>query len=229
MRIQKRLAMMLFTICLMFALGVPAYAREVPDTAKTGSVSVTMEYEGKAVPSGALTMYQVGEIKKDDGSYVFTAAGAFQESGTDLSDPSSPELAKRLAAFASDRNLPGREIEIGRDGTAFAGNLSAGLYLIVQTEAADGYEAVSPFLVSIPMNEDGVYLYDVDATPKLDTLTQAEPEPENPGKPAKPSSPRLPQTGQLNWPVPVMAVLGMCLLLAGFALRFGKKGTAYER
>lgn len=41
-----------------------------------------------------------------------------------------------------------------------------------------------------------------------------EPVPENPG----PGTPPLIQTGQLNWPIPVLAGLGVLLLLVGFAL-----------
>lgn len=40
---------------------------------------------------------------------------------------------------------------------------------------------------------------------------------------------RLPQTGQINWPVPVLAVSGGVLFLSGLILRQqGKKDTAEE-
>ncbi len=38
--------------------------------------------------------------------------------------------------------------------------------------------------------------------------------------------PRLPQTGQMNWPVPVLAVSGAVMFLAGMCLRlYGRKGS----
>ena len=43
--------------------------------------------------------------------------------------------------------------------------LELGLYLIVQTEASKGYEPINPFLVSLPMAEDGKWNYAVDASP----------------------------------------------------------------
>lgn len=64
-----------------------------------------------------------------------------------------------------------------------------------------------------------------------------EPEnPNNPGGPDSPGGPRenpqpelprdtivlLPQTGQLNWPVPVLAVLGLGTFSLGWKLRYGK-------
>lgn len=68
-----------------------------------------------------------------------------------------------------------------------------------------------------------------DSTPtptEPDTPTPPDPEdqPVDPVEPpdAPPTPPvgpeKLPQTGQLKWPVPVLAALGMLLLLAGSIL-----------
>ena len=71
-------------------------------------------------------------------------------------------------------------------------------------------------LAGVPMEEDGVLRYDVDASPKVEL--EKEPEPTSTTPPA-PTDPRLPYTGQLNWPVPVLTVLGLGLLALGLALR----------
>ena len=47
---------------------------------------------------------------------------------------------------------------------------------------------------------------------------EKEPEPTSTTPPA-PTDPRLPYTGQLNWPVPVLTVLGLGLLALGLARR----------
>ncbi len=49
-----------------------------------------------------------------------------------------------------------------------------------------------------------------------------EPVPGNPG-PGTPGEPPLIQTGQLNWPIPVLAGLGVVLLLVGFVLVNAKR------
>ena len=41
-------------------------------------------------------------------------------------------------------------------------------------------------------------------------------------------TPELPKTGQLDWPVPVLAVLGLCMIVAGWALRRSGKKEQYE-
>ena len=48
-------------------------------------------------------------------------------------------------------------------------------------------------------------------------------EPDDPTDPTEPDEPQLPQTGQLNWPVPVMAMGGALLLILGFLLRVSSK------
>ena len=60
-------------------------------------------------------------------------------------------------------------------------------------------------------------------------LNQTEPketEPTEPTKPTNPTTPttppKLPQTGQLWWPVPVLAVVGMVIFLAGYLRSRGK-------
>lgn len=68
--------------------------------------------------------------------------------------------------------------------------------------------------------EDGVYQYDVTAAIK----SELEKEPETTVPPTtKPSDSSLPQTGQLNWPIPILVVLGLGLFIAGWLLRFARK------
>lgn len=248
MQLKKRISALLLAFLLWESIPAMAYARQLPDATREGTISITMTYDGAAVSGGALTLYQVGQVWEEDGDQRFVLTADFAESGILLDDISSPGLAELLAEYASRQRLDGEETEIGGDGRAAFGGLALGLYLVVQTQAADGYEAIAPFLVSVPIYEDGTYLYEVDATPKMGILTEAaDPEPTipeptapEPTTPAPtvpetapsetagteiitpgPTPPTLPQTGQLNWPVPALAVLGLCLFLAGWMLRFG--------
>lgn len=45
--------------------------------------------------------------------------------------------------------------------------------------------------------------------------------------PAPAAQTTLPQTGQLNWPVPVLTVAGLLLILVGWYLRSGRQEKAY--
>lgn len=219
-----------------------------PDLSATGSISVTLACEGTAVPGGTLVLYRVGDLIGTGGEYGFVLTEEFENSGMSLMDPGSVTLAESLADYVSEKSMVGTEIAVGEDGTAKYANLTVGLYLVVQSLAAEGYETISPFLVSIPLYEDGTYIYDVDASPKVSGVQKTSPtEPENPTDPKKPNNPNhpgtpttpenpspipstpsqsgtptLPQTGQLKWPVPVLASLGLCLFLLGFWLRLDR-------
>lgn len=221
MQLNKRISALpfavylLFALCLLFAVSMPVFARQMPDSSETCSVSITMSYDGAGVPGGTLTLYRVGSAVEENGNYSYVSAGDFAECDADFSDLSAADLVNDLAAYAESENLNGTTMEIDRAGKAVFSDLEPGLYLIVQNRAADGYEALSPFLVSLPVYENGSYVYDADASPKVELRQKTKTE----APPSTPSSPTLPQTGQLNWPVPVLAALGLLLFACGWVMK----------
>lgn len=226
MRIQKRLTTLFLAAFLLCSVSIAASAHKAPDPSQKGSISVQMAYGDQPVAGGSLTLYRVGDVKEDDGSYSFALSGDFTASEADLADISSAKPAQELAQYAESRELPGKTAQIGDDGKVSFTGLKLGLYLLVQNETADGYYKADPFMVSVPMNENGAYIYTVDASPKVEL--QKAPIPKTPDTP-KPTNPGLPQTGQLNWPIPVLAILGLGLFGAGWLLCFGRKRGCYEK
>lgn len=232
---KRQITVLLTVLVLLHTVCVSASAAAVPDLTADGSIRVTMRVGGKAIPGGSMTCYRVGDVRMQSGSLGFALTGGFAASGISLTDLDSPVLAGRLAAWAAQKNIAGTTVAIGSDGTALFRGLKPGLYLIVQNEAAPGYYAAAPFLVTLPMWENGSYRYDVDASPKAEAGTKDDtwtPEDETPKEDDKKpedsrqpedDQPKLPQTGQLNWPVPVLAAAGLLLLLLGRVLRGGRR------
>ena len=107
------------------------------------------------------------------------------------------------------------------NGKAFFEGIPTGLYLIVQEEEAPGYMKMTPFLVTMPYKKDGRYVYHVDAEMKSALKPETVPEQEELKEPEG----NLPQTGQLNWPIPILALCG--LLLFGFGWK--QKYSAEDR
>lgn len=223
MKTAKRLAALLLCALLLCYTGVTAYAHDVPDLTRQGSINISMHCGDTAVPGGTLTLYRVGDIHEDDGNYSFVPSASFTGCVSSFEDIQSKELAKKLADYAEDNKIPCRTQEINDQGQ-ITFTVEQGLYLLVQNQAAEGYQAAAPFLVSVPMNEDGTYIYGVDASPKVELTKAPQPTPTPTPKP-----PTLAQTGQLNWPVPVLAILGLCLFSLGWLLRFGRKKDGYEK
>ena len=211
-----------FTVLLVLAfLPAGASAHPVPEPGKKGSITVSMQFDGEPVPGGKLTLYRVGEVSQDDGNYAFVPTGEFTRWGSDFgtldSAQKSAETAKSLKRFIQNNRgiRPVAREKIGTDGKVKFSNLEQGLYLLVQTQPAPGFSPINPFLVSLPFLKDGEYLYDLDAQAKTE-LEQVPKPPEKPGG-------KLPQTGQLNWPVPVLAAAGLTLFGIGWGIRFRRK------
>lgn len=221
---MKWIAAALLAAWLICVLPVAAYAHEVPDESRMGTVTVDMVYDGRAVKGGALTAYRVGQIQEDKGDYRFVKTADMEALPGSYEDISSPKLAEDVAAFVREHGVSAYKTAENTEGKALFTDMELGLYLIAQTKASDGYEPLKPFLIALPLNKGGHYEYDVAAEGKFQLYQQPLPSPT-----PKPSEPKLPQTGQLNWPIPVLAVLGMGLFGAGWMLRFGMKKDGYEK
>lgn len=269
--IRKRLAAVLAALTLLVWCAAPAFALEVVDLSRTGSIKVSLydSETSEAVGGGTLTLYRVAKVQKDNANLSFVYTNGFEDCGVELGDLSEGELAGRLAEKIA-ATAESTTVEINDLGMAEFGDLEVGLYLVVQTTAAENYNVVNPFLVSVPIQENGKYVYDVDALPKVGTATKKTPdtpdEPDTPDTPDEPDTPDtpvapgpdnpdgwvlgahgekiylnpeapspdnpngyvmgahgLPQTGQLNWPIPVLAVTGVVLVAAGIKLKKGNR------
>ena len=246
---------------------------------RLGSLHVRLYDTHNDVPlrGGELTLYQVATVKRTNGNLYFDYTGDFAGCGVVLGDLSDSTLADQLVKYLPAVPAIAAQQDVNEEGYADITKLPQGLYLVVQTEASHGYEAIKPFLVSIPMPDGDNWIYDVDATPKVGATIPETPDipdtpdvpvtppdtpdtpdlpeqpdtpdtpvspdspdspvspgnpdnpvspenPDNPVSPSNPDKPVLPQTGQLNWPVPVLACSGVLLFAAGWVLnRQGKK------
>lgn len=164
---------------------------------ESGSLRIRMQYEDRAVSGGVVSLYYVGQWTHEG----FSFAGPFAKCGLDVEDL-QPETAAALAAFASERDIPGQSQTVGDSGTVLFTDLEEGLYLAVQSDAAPGYLPMNPFLIQMPQEVNGSNIHHIEARPKL--------TPED-----SPKDPQLPQTGQLKWPVPVLLAGGAVLLILG--------------
>ncbi len=219
-------------LVLLFALPIPVLAATgaALDFEQSGSVTVTLTSadDGSSPTNGTLTLYAVAELCLQDGDMAYVLTQDFADCGQTLDDLTGEALATALAEYALAQSLSGTEVEIDSEGTAVFEDLPLGLYLVVQTTRSTGYYPVESFLVTVPLEEGEVWVYDVDASPKVALYTQPE-EPDTPddSTPSTPSDPTLPQTGQLNWPVVALALGGLVLIVLGLCLtRGGKKHHA---
>ena len=161
-----------------------------------------MRYKGKPVSGGTVNLYKVGYVHENDGNYSFKPVTAVQSVVTEFEDIQSPDLAQKLAKQV-DKLTPvtTKPVTIDKNGAAAFTDLDFGLYLVVQKTAAPGYGKTAPFLVSVPYLYRDEYQYDVTSQPKTDLEREVKPT----APPSSGGGKKLPQTGQLWWPVPVLA------------------------
>ncbi len=215
-------------LLLAVLLAVPAQAAELPDLDRTGSISVKIkDQNGDPVTDGSLEMICVAEVVSDNGiryEYTDDFAGCTEKLNDDtIKKNGSEKLAAALKKFADGKGLSGTVVKLGSDGSAKFSDLKLGLYLITQKGSADGYTAVEPFLVSVPLEENGKLVYDVNASPKPNTVTVETTTPPDETETTPPPGEKIPQTGQVWWPVPLFAGVGAVLVLLGVLVRRSKK------
>lgn len=215
---RKHVISGLLALLFLLALPLPAAAQPVPDESRNGhcSITVSMTYKGKAVRGGTLALYKVGDVTGDGGNYSFVPVEEIQADIPEFGDIESPDLAGKLCKLESKltpvTDLPKK---VGEDGNATFSDLTFGLYLVVQKTAASGYGKTAPFLVSVPYLYRDEYQYDVTSQPKTDLEREVKPTaPPSPG-----GGKKLPQTGQLWWPVPVLACAGLGCIAVGLFRR----------
>lgn len=220
----RRIMNIVLAALMLSGMSLCVLAAEVPDPTENGTITLNMEVDGEGIPGGMLALYRVGEISESDGNYFYVLTEEFTPSGQSLEDIRSSTLPGALADYTIFMELaPCQETAVDETGHAVFENVEPGLYLIIQTKPADGFNPVNSFLVSMTSYGDHV-----DATPKMSDLIPEETTQPTETTPPKPSEPTLPQTGQLNWPIPVLVTLGLGLFLLGWILCFGKRKEKYE-
>ena len=195
---RKHVISGLLALLFLLALPLSAAAHAVPDESRNGhcSITVSMTYKGKAVRGGTLALYKVGDVAEDDGNYSFVPVEEIQADIPEFGDIESPDLAGRLAAL-EEKLTP-----VTSDP-------------VVQKTAAPGYGKTAPFLVSVPYLYADEYQYDVTSQPKTDLEREVKPT----APPSSGGGKKLPQTGQLWWPVPVLACAGLGCIAVGLFRR----------
>lgn len=220
---KNKILSFLAVLVLLSVMPVSASANHpVPDLSQNGSLTFLMELEDMPLGGGALNLYKVGEIAEEDGNYFFQL---FDGRSIWLAEEIDQTLADEMLALAKTERLT-KLTAIIAEGKATFPDLPVGLYLVWQDDddATLGVSPIRCFLISVPRFQDGAYELDVLAKPK-NAPEKLPPEP-----PITPPPPgESPQTGQLKWPVPVLALGGAMLFLFGWALHLRGKRNGHEK
>ncbi|MCD7763297.1 MAG: hypothetical protein LUI14_08900, partial [Lachnospiraceae bacterium] len=173
-----KIAAFLMGLFLPAAGAATVFAAETADLdlTRSGSVGLTLtDVEGKTVSGGSVTLYEVAKLYLDDGDMAYEYTEAFSECTVTL-DVTDLTMAEALVGYLAEYPADGEEKAIGGDGKISFTDLEPGLYLLVQTNESDGFERFNPFVVTVPIDMDGEWVYTVDASPKVGPVTPEETE-----------------------------------------------------
>ncbi|MBR4867691.1 MAG: Cna B-type domain-containing protein [Clostridia bacterium] len=286
---SRKIIVLLVTILLLVTCSYSASA-DTFEQGKLGAITVTLNEKNNPLVGVELSVYHVATVTMDvEGDLVYDYTKDFEAIKTSIADSS---LAVVLDVYLSQHNVPSVKIKTDSTGTAACSDLPLGLYFIKQTSVAGGVASCTPFLVTVPTEMGGEYVYAVNASPKtevesLTTITIKKVWNTNASTPATdyvtvqllkngvvvetailnaknnwqvnyPNMPQndaysikevnvpkgftatyqqeenvftvtnsatLIQTGQVIWPIPVLAVSGMLFLVVGFAFLQKKRKT----
>lgn len=222
---MKRMIPFLLALSVLFSFATTAHAHDVPQDRNDCSIEVLVRYDGANVSGGTLTAIRVGYVDEDDGNYFFTQ----EYTGVKLEDITSADAPEAQKEFYNKNKKQFEfytQTQNVKHGKAIFTDLPTGLYLIIQKRAAEDFSPLSAFLISVPYLEDGEYQYHVTAAVKSELERESE---STTPSPTEPEDPKLPQTGQLNWPIPLMVVAGLTFFVVGWVLCFGKKREHNEK
>lgn len=201
-----------------------AESHEMLDPDRIGSISITFTYYDetakttKPVTGGnSVGLYKVADVIVDNG-FKFVTDERFAGAGTipdtdEALDAANLDLAEKMAATAKSYAYDVQPKAMDAQGKVSFEGLEVGLYLVVQAAQGEGDNkfVLTPFLITIPQkNPDGSLVYDVDAQSKPLGIGKVVPTPPSPPTPS-----HLPQTGQMWWPVVLLAGLGVIAFCFG--------------
>ena len=215
---MRKLLVLLFALALLASLAFNIYA---VDLEQEGSITLELQFDDAPVIGGQFSCTKVADVVDEDGNLYFKTLKEEKIYREGIPAVSTMEqLVKENEVFFHPQTLTLNN----ESGTVVFQKLLPGLYLITQDTQTQDYCKINPFLVSVPYMDEGVYIYDVSAKAK----TALEKEVTEPTKPEDKDE-KLPQTGQLNWPIPVLAASGLIIFVLGWYLRFGRKKDRYEK
>lgn len=168
--VSKALSILIISV-MCFSLFSFSTAAVSLDT--KGSISLTtLDKDSKEPISGAVfRVYHIALAYENNGSISYIYTDEFKDNGMDMGNFSDAYLPVHLAIYAKANEIPYIEKATDNNGKVIFDNLPCGAYLVVPTEAKEGYLNPSPFIVAVPMKDEthNSWIYNIDATPKIES------------------------------------------------------------
>lgn len=228
---------------------------------RRGTVSITTSYvtgsgdsqKQVPVPGVELSLYRIAGAQLQEGQIAYLPSAGLERFGelinSGFMEGGNTEVAEQISKTDNLETLLCGSAQItGADGKAVFADLEIGMYLVKQTAAKKGYYTMTPFLIPVPMMEEGGtgWNYIIEARPKIERHSDGGNPPDGGGggsdggggnPPPSPTAAlqetippfteqppveqieRLPQTGMHRLPVILCAMGGFILIGGGWVMQ----------
>ena len=164
---RRKMISLCVTALLILGCSLTVFAQAL-DQERTGSVSVTLteQYQKTPIAGAELSVYYIASvgINTDENlNYIYTET--FAGTGIAIDDP---ELVAKLDAYLIENEAEATTLRTDAQGKAGLTDLPLGLYFIRQTNTVEGFAPCASFLVTVPMETEDGYVYEVNASPKTE-------------------------------------------------------------
>lgn len=162
-------AVLAAALCLCQAAFAAESAGIEEEEDRQSTLSIDLEGQDK---TATMALYHVGEWDGSQGAYV--PIDAFQGAGVSFADMMSEEgmtvdemeaACETLIAYAAANGIQAVDTQTTEGGKLQFMPVGTGLYLVAQAGDASTFRVAS-FLTTLPMLEDGIWEYAVEAHPK---------------------------------------------------------------
>ena len=150
----------------------------------------------------SVAIYQVG-TQTEEGSFALSEG--FESCTLELTQ----ENIEKLKAYAKENAEPAYIKTTDAEGKFSLTEINTGVYLFVQNSKTEDY-TMQTMLVTNPDPAENKLNYDVIVKPKISAVVKDAPAS------GMVTDTTLPYTGVLNWPVPVLVIIGIIIFCIGW-------------
>lgn len=171
----KQLNILATVLSLLLIVNIRLFADTRPgkiDKTARGSVVVRFtDVDNKPITGGNTELFRVAGIADDvNGNDIYVTADDFKNSGLDCNQILDAEFASDAALYVEANDISGDVRVVDKEGTVKYDGLEPGIYLITQPIANTGWYPVEPYIVTVPLYNNGIWEYDVDSIPKTEPM-----------------------------------------------------------
>lgn len=172
MKLNKCAACCAAVLSVLSLSAVTASAEEL-NLKQSCSLSITLtqpDDSGAPIADSEVVLYDVASLSVNGAEVSYSYTEDFADYGDVSSLLTDKSLPQKLFDYAAEQKLEPMTAKTNAKGIALFEQLDAGVYLGGQRTDASADTLLMPFLVSLPTSEKNDWVYDIDATPKIEII-----------------------------------------------------------